>query len=320
MLGQKIELLTIIMNEKTIEVSGLSFTQVDIFGCYLPSYSSIKYALSEFNGKTAKQGFCHYSNFIALHTAPKYEAAINYFDNHFDNADRDESSKHYDFDNISEADLDESFWILTRFASELCEYDLNRIAQSDFTKMWFESVLYELRIDIQKYRKISTAILKLPSAIAVRDFCLDFKQTATNSNVNKCDEYINAKTFIAALENRILLMSLDDPNMFMLMQTRAEYMNKKYKIAEANQGEKFLDLCEKCQKYFPNKRTNRANICNSCKPKWKKEKKEQKKVSRRKVYKGFEPVKTGMCSGGCGFPKRKINESGTCKHCYPLNP
>jgi hypothetical protein len=307
------------MNQRRIKIQGLSFIQVDVFGCYLPSCSSIKYALPEFNGKTKKQGFCHYSNFIALYAAPKYEAAINYFDNHFDNADKDESSKLYDFDNISEADLDESFWILTRFASELCEYDFNLIAQSDFTKMWFEDVLGNRRTDVQKGRKLTRTVLNLPSANAVREFYSTYskpKSIYVISGIDKCTEYTNAKTYLNALEQQIFSMSLNDPNMFWLMQLRTEYMNKKYKIAEANQGEKFLSLCEKCQKYFPNKRTNRANICNSCKPKWKKEKEEQKKVSRKIDRKGWVYKELGGCKNGCGSPKIRINKSESCWSCY----
>lgn len=298
------------------EIQGLTFIQIDILGCYLPSHTSIEYALSRFNDKRRKQIFRDFSDRAVLHYAQRNDVPIHMFhDTNYDIWD-----KTIDWSRMSELDLNQIFPIITKFACEITGDSFRKVIQSDFTISWFNHLLYNRQPDVQEIRKVTTNLLRFPRVPhndTVKDF---FKKHPNNkpiyqeSNICECAEYIEALNYIYMRDCRLREKAHCNLRAFSLLRIHVEFMKRKAEVAEKSRREiAFLVLCEKgCGAYFMKEQVNRTNTCNSCK----KKSKEQKNASRRDDRRGWVFDQIGACDGDCVSLKKRIGESGLCWACY----
>lgn len=294
-----------------IEIQGLFFIQADVGGCYLPSRDSIKWALSVFKKDSSRAIFCHFSNFFTIHYVYHINIAIDSFEKNL----HAETNKVFVLDNISALDLSEFSILLFKYKCQLSGHSFNRWLQSDFIVQWFDSLLLNFRYDAQRFRKFSKSMLVASENITAIDFHEKFLINAPMiavSSLNKPVEYIESKAYQSTIEWHLFQSSTSDPVSFCLFRLNLAYIHRVHVFKEADREDQFICLCDKCQKYFKNKRINRSNICPSCKPKLKKEKKADRRIDR----KGWVSDRTGACKGDCESPKIQVNTSDICQGCY----
>jgi hypothetical protein len=294
-----------------IEIQGLSFIQADICGRCLPSNDLIKWAFFVFKRDSNRAIFCRLSNFYTIYYVYHLSTGLDSLEKNL----HAETNKTFVLDDISAVDLSEFSILLFKCKCQLYGHSFNRWSQSNFIIQWLDSLMFEFRYDTQKFRKRSKAMLVATENITASDFYEEFLINApmkSASSLDKPVEYLESKAYLSEIEWHLFQSSTSDPVSFCLFQLNLAYIHRVHVFKEADREDRFLCLCDKCRKYFVNKRINRSNICTSCKPKLKKEKKANRRINR----KGWVSDRTGTCKGGCESPRIKINTSGICQGCY----
>jgi hypothetical protein len=292
------------------EIHGLSFSQVNIFGCYLPSHASIKSVLNEISDKRKKRNICDRSNFEVDRLGCKYGYTIYQLDIAFSNAILKEiTGCKRSFSDIYH-DIGVGILYFTEKQCRISGDDYPSLVQKQFIVDWFECVVGDYGHDKQKLRKISDNILRHVYSKGTRkinDKYSVLKPEAPRSSMAKYPDYIHSKSYVDEFDTKIWKISNSNCEMFDLVIAVVELCNRSFEFSEP------LELfCHSCQKYFTAKRRPSLIMCPSCLN----NQREEKKKSRRIDLKGWKRGKNGCCKGGCGSLDIGVDESDICKRCY----
>jgi hypothetical protein len=330
-LGQKIILSNIIMLQKTIEVHGLSFIQVDIFGHYLPFITSIEYVLSKYKDKRNKRTFCDASNFVVSNIIEMYSLPSE----PFDRAKYEVWFKNIDWDNISMPDVNTSIIKITESQCKLVGCSFYRVLQSMIIIQWFGLLLSSSVSDRRELCRVMTAALRIfrdeNATNSDEKFAIQktrLKPIYPNPMLVKCHDYTEASNCLQEFESRRiawekqLCINTGRANFIkssMIMKAdlihEFELQNISYKPVKKHEDKKIIFSCQRCHVQSLVKQMPKSKICGSCQNKRRRERKESRKIDPC----GWESDRIGRCKGGCGSAKIKINTSGSCLKCYRRN-
>jgi hypothetical protein len=300
------------MNQKTIEVSRLTFIQVDIFGCYLPTRTSIESVLAKISDKRNKRKICERSNELVELHSQRFDIPNDFFNEWVCKVSyRVEKT---DLDRIY--NLDKKSTIITLYQAYIAGLDSKGIAQSIFTMSWFEGMVGGFHHDIQKMRKMLGNMLECTHnrSKPIEKYA-DAKLEPLTSREKEYPDYVTSRMLFESFNKQICLIAAYNPRMLFLQYQDYQTIYENLKLREGIEGKTCINVCTKCNVHFESKKKPSIKICNSCKNR----SAEQKKVSRRLDRGGWVCVGTGKCDGGCGSPKIKINTSGSCLECYRSN-
>lgn len=297
------------MNEKTIEVSGLSFTQVDIFGCYLPTTTSIESVLAKIPDKRNKRKICKRSNELVEIHSQCFDIPDSLFDDYVCGVSyRVEKTDQDRMDNINK-----KMTVIMLYQACIAGLDGRGIARNSFVKKWFEGMLGGFDHDIQKLRKMLGNTLEcFHNRSKPIEKYKDVKLEPLTPQQKECPEYVTARMLFESFQEQICLISKYNSMMLSFEYQIYQLIYESLKLAEGIKDKTCVNVCTKCNVHFKSKKMPKIKICNSCKNR----SAEQKKASRRLDRGGWVPVGTGKCGGDCGSLKIKINTSGNCLKCY----
>jgi hypothetical protein len=297
------------MNEKTIEVSGLSFTQVDIFGCYLPTRTSIESVLAKIPDKRNKRKICERSNKLAILHSRRFDIPDSFFDDwvYRMSFKVEETSKNRLHDLYKKSE------IIMFHQCELAGLNPRWMAQSMFVMAWFDGMIGCDVPNNQAMRKVMGNMLKRThsrsKSIAKH---ADVKLKRLTSREKEYPEYAIAIAMQDSFFDRTCLIAIYDVRMLRLSYNKIQITYEIFKILEGLKDKTCINVCADCRLHFESKKQPSIKICNSCKNRSVK----QKKASRRLDRDGWVSVGTGKCGGGCESLKIKINTLGSCLKCY----
>lgn len=297
------------MLQTEIKVGRLTFIQVNIFGCYLPSHASIESVLDQIHDIRIKRKICDLSNSWVIRYGEMYNLPIDLQYAYVCNVKF--KVEHTDAERL--CNLYKQSSIIMAYQCELAGYKFNELAQNDFTVSWFERLVGTFNHDVQKYRKISGCMLK-----CVRDNSKSFEKYVAlklehpNQRLIKHPEYMKSKTVAESFNNRIHEVARYDKRMLYLLHNDIQIMHKAFGMIEKSNDKDYTIPCVKCHAPFTSKQMSSSKICDSCQKKLNK----RKKVSRRIDRKGWVFDRCGICDGGCGSPRIRINKSKSCLSCY----
>lgn len=297
------------MNEKTIKISGLSFTQVDIFGCYFPTITSVESVLAKIPDKRNKRKACSRSNeLVILHSQcldipddffSEWVCMVNY---RVEKTDRDRKYN-----------LNKKLTVIMLYQACIAGLDGRGIARNSFIKNWFEGMLGGFDHDTQKLRKMLGNTLEcFHNCSKPIEKYKNVKLEPLTSREKEYPEYVIARMLFESFNEQICLILQYDPAMLSFEYQIYQLIYEGFKLTEGIKDKTCINVCTKCNVHFESKKKPSIKICNSCKNR----SAEQKKVSRRLDRGGWVCVGTGKCDGGCGSLKIKINTSGSCLKCY----
>jgi hypothetical protein len=308
-LGKKLKLLTIIMNQKKIEVSGLTFIQVDIFGYYLPTRTSIESVLAKISDKRNKRKICERSNELVDLHSQRFDIPDNFFDEwvckvsyRVEKTDRDRKYN-----------LDKKLILIMLYQACTARLDGRDVARNSFIQNWFEGIVGGFDHDTQKLRKILGNTLEcFHSPSKPIEKYKNVRLEPLTSREKEYPEYVTARTQFELFCEQICLVAKYNSLMRSFMYEELQLMYEGFKLIEGIKVKTYINVCTKCNVHFESKKQPSIKICNSCKNR----SAEQKKVSRRLDRGGWVCVGTGKCDGGCGYLKIKINTLSSCLKCY----
>jgi hypothetical protein len=297
------------MNQKKIEVSGLTFIQVDIFGCYLPTRTSIESVLAKISDKRNRRKICERSNELVDLHSERFDIPDSFFDEwvckvsyRVEKTDRDRK-----------CNLDKKLTVIMLYQACIAGLDGRGIARSSFIMNWFEGIVGGFDYDIQKLRKMLVNTLKcFHNRSKPIEKYKNVKLEPLTSREKEYPEYVTARTLFESFNEQICLIANYNSLMLSFEYQNLQLMYEGFKLAEGMKDKTYIIVCTKCNVHFESKKTPSIKICNSCKNR----SAEQKKVSRRLNRGGWVCVGTGKCDGGCGSLKIKINTLGSCLKCY----
>jgi hypothetical protein len=204
-LGQKIILSNIIMPLKTIEIHGLSFTQINIFGRYLPSIPSIEYVISKYEDKRNKRNFCVASNFVVTNVIETY----NLPSEPFDRAKYEAWFENIDWDNISISDTNTSIIKVIESQCKLVGCSSYRVIQSMIVVQWFGLLLSSSVSDRRKFCRIVEALLRILRGKNIANIDEKFaiqkariKPVHPSLILMECHDYTDASNYLQEFESR----------------------------------------------------------------------------------------------------------------------
>jgi hypothetical protein len=300
------------MLQRTIEVYGLNFTQVDIFGCYLPLRTSIESVLDKITDKRNKRKICEHANKLTILHSQEFDIPHNFQHEYICKVGfRVKLTNENHIYNLKKKSL-----IIMGYQCALANCKFDYLAQSRFTVKWFEGVVGGFDHDIQKMRKISGHWLR-----CIRGQCkyfeeyADLKPEPPSKRINEYPEYIVANTIGELFNARIHEIAHYDKRMCVLLYEELQIMNEVFQRIEKIEGKICTTVCTKCYMPFTSKQVSSLKVCSSCQNK----RREEKKVNRRIDRKGWEFDRVGICDGGCGSSKINTNTYGSCLKCYCLN-
>jgi hypothetical protein len=300
------------MNEKTIEVSGLSFTQVDIFGCYLPTITSIESVLAKIPDKRNKRKICERSNELVELHSQRFDIPDSFFDDWVCGV----SYRVEKTDLDRKYNLNKKMTVIMLYQACIAGLDGRGIARSRFVKNWFEGMLGGFDHDTQKLRKMMSNTLEcFHNRSKPIDKYKNVKLEPLTSREKEYPEYVTARTLFESFNEQICLIAKYNSLMLFFEYQIYQLIYEGFKLTEGVKDKTCINVCTKCNVHFESKKRPSIKICNSCKNR----SAEQKKASRRLDRGGWVPVGTGKCGGGCESPKIKINTSGSCLKCYGSN-
>lgn len=300
------------MNSKTIEVCGLSFTQVDIFGCYLPTHSSIESVLVKIPDKRNKRKICERSNELVMLFSPRYDIPDSFFDDwvcrvNFRVEKTDRNRKY---------NLAKKITLIMLYQACIAGLDGGSIAQNRFVKSWFEGMLGGFDHDTQKLRKMMGNMLEcLHNRSKPIEKYKNVKLEPLTLREKEYPEYVTARMLFESSYEQIDLMVNYNSLMLSLEYQSCQFMYEGFKLTEGIKDKTCINVCTKCNVHFESKKIPSIKICNSCKNR----SAEQKKASRRLDRDGWVSIGTGKCGGGCESLKIKINTFGSCLKCCNSN-
>jgi hypothetical protein len=300
------------MNQKTIEVSRLTFIQVDIFGCYLPTRTSIESVLAKLSDKRNKRKICGRSNELVVLHSQYFDIPDSYFDDYgCEVTFRGEKTNEDSVYNLKKISI-----MITADQCKLAGLNARGMAQTIFVKSWFEGMVGGFDYDVQKMRKMVGNMLECThnNSKFIEKYA-DVKLEPLTSREKEYPEYVAARVLFESFYTQICLRARYDKRMWFLLYQDHQIIYEILQRSEDIKDKTCINVCLNCRIPFESKQMPSVKICNSCKNR----SAEQKKVSRRLDRGGWVRVGTGKCDGGCGSPKIKINTSGSCLECYRSN-
>jgi len=296
------------MLQRKTEIRGLTFNQVDIFGCCLPSSDSIESVLVQIRDKRKMRKVCEYSNKIVPILYMNYELPVDLLSATVDNI----VTENYRTGEISLDDIDKVLLVITGLQCKLSGDNFESYMQEEFVVRWFEALLGDFNLDTKKMREIAASILKHSSGNKQLGKKFGLEPEIPSKNMSNYPDYIKSKSHIQEFGRRISEISGYDVRMFLLIIASVKIMNEFFKISDRAITTTHKIFCSECQNYFTTNRRPVSKICGSCQ----KKSQEQKKVSRRRdVRKDFNGI--GNCKE-CEN-KRNLNTDGICRSCHEKN-
>jgi hypothetical protein len=297
------------MNEKTIEVSGLSFTQVDIFGCYLPTTTSIESVLSKIPDKRNKRKACSRSNeLVILHSQ-----CLDIPDDFFNEWVCKVNCRVEKTDQDRKYNLNKKLKVIMLYQACIAGLDGRGIAQNSFVKNWFEGMLGGFDHDTQKLRKMMGNMLEcFHNRSKPIEKYKNAKLEPLTSREKEYQEYVTARMLFESFYEQIYLIADYNSLMLFLEYQSYQIMYEGFKLTEAIKDKTYINVCTKCNVHFESKKQPSIKICNSCKNR----SAEQKKVSRRKPRNSWVSDESGACKYKCDSAKKLLDKSSTCEGCY----
>jgi hypothetical protein len=297
------------------EIHRLSFSQVNIFGCYLPSRSSIESVLEQIRDHRKKRKICDRSNSQVPRLGRKYGLTIHQLEVSLSNAVLKERTGVGRSASEIYHDIGVGILYLTEKQCRISGDDYFLIVQNEFTVNWFECVVGDYGHDNQKFRKISDNILVhvySKGAKKLTNQYFGLKPEVPTPNMAKYPDYIFSKSYGQEFNTKVWKMINSNREIFHLAMAVVELCNKSFELTEQLKNIPLELFCPNCQTYFSAKRRPSLMICPACLAK----QKAKQKLSRRIDRKGWVADRRGACDGGCGSPKIRINKLDSCLKCY----
>ncbi|WP_373538759.1 hypothetical protein [Chamaesiphon sp.] len=300
------------MNEKTIEVSGLYFTRANIFGCYLPTRTSIESVLVKIPDKRNKRKICERSNeLVELHSQ-----CLDIPDSFFDDWVCTIEYRVEKTDRDRKYNLDKKLTVIMLHQACIAGLDGRGIARNSFIKNWFEGMLGGFDHDTQKLRKMLGNTLEcVHNRSKPIEKYKNVKLEPLTSREKECPEYVTARMLFESFQEQICLILQYNSLMLSFEYQIYQLIYEGFKLTEGIKDKTCINVCTKCNVHFESKKRPSIKICNPCKNR----SAEQKKVSRRIDRGSWVPIGTGKCGGGCESLKIKINTFSSCLKCYISN-
>jgi hypothetical protein len=295
------------MLQKEIEIQELTFIQVNIFGCYLPSNTAIKSVLDRISDKRNKAKICKHSNHIVIAHSQRFDMPVNY--QYVDTCKIRFRVVHTDDDIIYNLRKVSSMIMAHQCVLSGC--DFNFLAQNLFTVNWFEGVCGGFDLDIQRLERMSGHWLG-----CIRDRGKSMEKYASlkpelpSQRMSQHSEYMVARAINESFNTKIFEVARYDNRMRGLLYEDLQIMHDVFRRTAGIKDKTIITVCTECNLPFESKQMPCVKICKLCNSK----QKEKKDASRRIPRRGWMFEKTGFCTE-CADEKR-IDEHSLCWKCY----
>lgn len=273
------------MLEKTIKIQGLEFLQINVFGEYLPLFSSIESALVEIKDLRNKKKFQRLTNEFTAKSYDAYIFPINIFDAYsclswYDSLDRE---------NFSAIELR---IMLCQNILEQCNivgYDFCAWMQSSFTMTWFDFLRGNVGLgDIQNRRKIITTLLSIPDNNTlnklIRKKFIPNKEIDSRKELSRLfDDYRKSVEYLDSFRKGLFESMKYEPALVYYVMAEFETEKQLLLMAEASPKMSGVLFCRQCKKRTVVEQGNTPILCNDCN-KRKTEMDTQRRLDDQKKY------------------------------------
>jgi hypothetical protein len=295
------------MRQKTIDVHGLSFIQVDILGCYLPTRTAIESVLDEIRDKRNKKKICEHFNRMTIAHGQRFDIPIDYQSCY--TCEISFRVEHTDEDIIY--NLNKILSMIMATQCTLSGYDFNLLAQNLFTVNWFEGVLGGYNFNIQELYRMTGSWLKEaknPSKNTGKYENLEIQPPSQRKS--KYSDYIVARVVNESFNDLVFEQARYDKRMRYLIYEELSIGEELFRVLKNNKDKIAVTVCMSCYMPFEGEQIPSVKICSKCQG----ERQKEKGASRRQPRYGWEFDRRGNCEECAN--KRKIDEPGFCLKCH----